>query len=356
MTSNDGSKERRDTRRRFEQWARNPRCEANARSAVLGVPMKQVAEREGARAPYGQSPFALARGQTFEAALLRNDGERLFQALVAAGVLLKGELGFRDLRLRQHRGPMANLDAALAATKGLLERLASAGSEGAPEASLVAGAAIEVPGELMLPSAVLVIDALVVRRRNDKVELVVGEVKTYPDRGGHTDGGELATARAQAGVYVHGLRLVLEELELSERVSVAERGFLVLSRPGSNMPSVRADEDLRFQVERARRGFEQLRAAARQFYSMSEAPDGASVVAEAPVHYCEACISFCERVSVCRERAEKAGNPALLGSDMAHWLGEIRLDRALALLGGAAPGNPAERDFVDRVQSEESAE
>ena len=31
---------------------------------------------------------------------------------------------------------------------------------------------------------------------------MVGEIKTYPDRGGHTDGGELAQARAQAGVYI----------------------------------------------------------------------------------------------------------------------------------------------------------
>lgn len=63
--------------------------------------------------------------------------------------------------------------------------------------------------------------------------LAVGEIKTYPDRAGYTDSGELATARAQAGVCVHGLRLVIEELGLSTALDVATEGFLILTRPGS---------------------------------------------------------------------------------------------------------------------------
>jgi hypothetical protein len=44
--------------------------------------------------------------------------------------------------------------------------------------------------------------------------------------------------------------------------SRARSGFLVLTRPGSNVPSVRAHEDLHFQAERAERAFERLREAA----------------------------------------------------------------------------------------------
>jgi 2-iminoacetate synthase ThiH len=66
----------------------------------------------------------------------------------------------------------------------------------------------------MLPEALLVLDALVVRHDETPRRLIVGEVKTYPDRGGYTDTRELATARAQAGVYVHGLDLVLQETSL----------------------------------------------------------------------------------------------------------------------------------------------
>jgi hypothetical protein len=58
----------------------------------------------------------------------------------------------------------------------------------------------------------------------------------YPDRGGNTDRTELATARAQAGIYLHGMRAVLAELGLASSISVGNRGFLVLTRA-----SVRAD-------------------------------------------------------------------------------------------------------------------
>lgn len=34
--------ENRDTRRRFEKWGKNPGCEANAVSAILGVSMVEV--------------------------------------------------------------------------------------------------------------------------------------------------------------------------------------------------------------------------------------------------------------------------------------------------------------------------
>src|SRR4051812_2567596 len=63
---------RRDTRRRFEQWARNPHCQANALSAVHNVAMADVAKHEGHKPTMGQSPFAIQRGQTFERSLFRD--------------------------------------------------------------------------------------------------------------------------------------------------------------------------------------------------------------------------------------------------------------------------------------------
>ena len=72
-------------------------------------------------------------------------------------------------------------------------------------------------------------------------------MKTYPDRGGHTDPHELAVARAQAGIYLHAIQLVVADLGREEEVEISERGFLVLSRPGSNQPSIRPDEDLPYQ-------------------------------------------------------------------------------------------------------------
>src|SRR5687767_8182075 len=119
-------KGRRDTRLRFEQWARNPACEANTLSAVHGIPMVDVAKAEGGRITMGQSPFALARGQTFERGLFRGAAEQLRKALVEAEVLTPSARGFADFRTRQNSGKLPDMDAALAQTATMLTSLSKA--------------------------------------------------------------------------------------------------------------------------------------------------------------------------------------------------------------------------------------
>lgn len=338
----------RDTRRRFEQWARNPLCEANAVSAVHGIKMSDVAEREGLQPTFGQSPFALARGQAFERGLLAKGAAKMKEALAEAGVLPTAEARFIDLRLRRHGGPLHSQDDARSETSGLLTSLAASPRDDR-EPSLIAGATIVVPGGVMLPEALLVLDVLVALRGDGPPTLRVGEVKTYPDRGGYTDTTELATTRAQAGVYVHGLRLVLGELGIGNQVSVSNRGFLVLTKPGYNIARVRANEDLEFQAKRAERGFARLRAAAE----ITPKPDKdkpEEAVQRAATHYCDACVQFCDRASLCQRRALEAGDPAVLGDDTKRLLGETSLHRAVELLRGDKPRDPAERDLARRLQ------
>lgn len=338
---------RRDTRLRFEQWARNPACGANTLSAVHGISMAEVAKAEGGKVTMGQSPFALARGQTFERGLFRAGAESLRKELVEAEVLTPSARGFADYRTRQNSGKLPNLDAALTQTSALLETLAKAkGPDIQP--SIVAAATIRIPERVMLPEAILVIDVLVVRWDSvaKRPELMVGEVKTYPDRGGHTDTGELATARAQAGVYVHGLDVTLAAMGLADRIGVSRKGFLVLSRPGSNFPSVRANEDLRYQAMRAERGFAQLERAAD---SIREGTASVEAICSAPTAYESACISFCDRASMCFKRALDAGNAVVLGEDVARFLGSVSLTRAMELLDGAEPQDEVERDVLAQL-------
>jgi hypothetical protein len=339
----------RDTRRRFEQWARNPQCQANAVSAVHNVRMADVAAREGGRPTMGQSPFAIARGNSFERSLFRAGARNLFEALIAAKVVPETASGLADFRLRMNGGRCHDLDEALAQTADLL-RSASAGERNLPW--LVAGATVRIPGGLMLPEALLVLDALVIRHDQGPPQLIVGEIKTYPDRAGYTDAAELATARAQAGVYVHGLDLVLEELGLGGKLNVLRQGFLVLTRPGFNRPSIRAGEDLRYQAERAKRGFELLRATAQALPPAGTPAEQA--VMGADIHYCEACVSFCDRATVCRAKALQAGDGAVLGDDVARFLGSISLQRALDLMDDAEPLTKAEEDFSRRVKELEA--
>ena len=263
--------------------------------------MAEVAKADGTTPTMGQSPFAIARGQSFERSLYRSGGRAMFQALKESGVLPESASGLEDLRLRLNGGRLRRLDEALAATASLLR--AVAGSKGSSEGPwLAASATVSVPGGVMLPEAILVLDALAIDRSKTPPRLIVGEIKTYPDRAGYTDRDELATARAQAGVYVHGLQLVVEELGLSGGLDVAKKGFLVLTRPGFNRPSVRAGEDLRHQAERAQRGFARLREAASGLPKGS-GKAGVEEIRGAEIHYSETCVMFCDRVPVCRKMA-----------------------------------------------------
>jgi hypothetical protein len=275
----------------------------------------------------------------------------MFQALREAGVVPEAATGLEDLRLRMNGGQLHSLDDALIATADLLRKVAGA-KRGSAGSWLVAGATVRVPGGVMLPEAILVLDALVIDRSSTPPRLLVGEIKTYPDRAGYTDAQELATARAQAGVYVHGLRLVIDELGLHGAVDVATEGFLVLTRPGFNRPSVRAGEDLRYQAERARRGFALLREAAAGLPKGSGRA-GVDEIRTAEINYGETCVSFCDRAVVCREIALKVGKGSVLGDDVSRFLGTVSLHRAIELMEGATPATEAERDLKRRISDVE---
>jgi hypothetical protein len=313
--------------------------------------MSAVATSEGFEPSFGQSPFAIARGQAFERGLFAAGAAKMREALANAGVLPATSAEFTDLRLRVQGGSLPNQDEARERTSDLLRTLA-AGASGEHPPLLIAGATIVVPGGVMLPEALLVLDVLVALRHEGSPTLRVGEVKTYPDRGGYSDTTELATTRAQAGVYVHGLRLVVEELGLKGRLDVSSLGFLVLTKPGYNIPKVRANEDLEFQARRAERGFARLRAAAK-ITPQPDKDNPVGAVQRAATHYSDACVQFCDRNRLCQKRALENGDPAVLGDDAKRLLGSTTVTRAIALLKGQKPRDPAEQDLARRLRDAE---
>lgn len=352
MTENEKKSPRRDTRLRFEQWARNPACEANVISAVHGVPMALVAKAEGIEPTFGQSPFAIARGVTFERSLFRSEATTLRQALSEAGLLPATTSRFVDFRIRANGGLLSDLDAALEATQEFFRELADSAAHGTgtSDCYVLAGPVVRVPGSLMLPEAILVVDVMVVRAGELRPECVVGEIKTYPDRGGYTDTAELATARAQAGIYVQGLRLVLGELGLAEAVDISSFGFLVLTRPGSNRPSIRAEESLEYQAKRAARGFDKLRMVADAMPRGTSVEDMVPIIRAAPTNYCEACLAFCDLSQLCHAKAIESGHGVIIGDAGAQFLGQVSVPRAAELLKGNEPANEAEADLLRRMR------
>jgi hypothetical protein len=341
---------RRNTRARFEQWAKNPTCQANTVSAVHNIRMTDVAKHAALPTTFGQSPFAIARGDNFERGLFYNKAERLRAALIEAEVLPKDAFRFLDLRLRMNGGTRINaLDDAIAQTTQFLHELVENAGD-AP--AIVAGATVRIPKGVMLPEANLIIDALAIRADGPKPQLIVGEIKTYPDRGGYTDPAELAMARAQAGIYLHALQLVAERESIASAIELSTVGFLVLSRPGSNRPSIRAQEDLRFQAVRAKRGFELLEKAAHEIPSIDQGATNEQLlttVMHSSRSYGESCLSFCDLAPRCFGEALDAGDPIILGEDVQRFLGPISLPRAMELLDGAQPRSEAEADVVRRM-------
>lgn len=337
---------RADIRARLEQWAKNPRCPSNGFSVILGIPMRDVAIAEGLRPTTGQSRFALAAGYRFERFLLADEARLLREELAKKGVVSPGSCGFLDLRLTKNGGPLRYQEEAIGATQKVLQQAAAA-AEATP--SIVASAAIRLPGSPLLPEAVLVLDALVIQRERSPTHLVVAEFKTYPDRGGFTDTVSLAGARAQAGTYVHGLEVLVRQLDLSAALVVSSQGILILTRPGSYQPSIRVDEDLRYQAARARRGLAGLQRLAVDIAGRA-GDDPMRCILEAETVYGPSCLAFCDRARGCFLRALQRGDPAILGEESEAFLGSVDLERAARLLGGAKSCNAGEEDLLQRLR------
>ena len=130
MADSKRERARRETRRRFEQWARNPECHSNVTSAVHNVKMGAAARRENPNAPRdAQSVFALERGNAFEASLINDGAPILLEALRGAEVISSTSNDFADHRTTRNGGPLASLDTATEVGLLALSATAAAGTE-----------------------------------------------------------------------------------------------------------------------------------------------------------------------------------------------------------------------------------
>jgi hypothetical protein len=338
---------RRNTRGRFEQWVKNPTCAANTLSAVHNVRLDMAAREIGLRPSFGQSPFAIARGNRFEAGLFARSAARLRAALERNGCLTEGSTGFLDLRLKMNGGTrVTSVDQALQGTEEWLQTLASDLSD---TASIVAAPMVKIPKGVILPEALLIIDAVAVQISEGRTSLEVGEIKVFPDRGGHTDPQQLATARAQAGLYQHALTLAVEALGLTDKLNIKSSGFLVFTWPGSNSPAVRPNEDLTYQAIRAERGFRRLEDVAKSVVRDDDfSADNRRLiqrVLDADTDYSESCLAFCDLAPRCHQSALDADDPIVLGAEAKRILGDTSLSRAIELLSGAKPTDDREADL-----------
>ena len=340
-------------RRRLEQLVSNPDCSTNAASALLQVPLTAIAKARGATAGPGQSPFAFEQGSLFEKRILsprKKDGIIPLKVELEKHNLLSDKKPFELLDLRTS-GYESSFDDA----KAFLERI----SEEPDKDSQFLGAGFRFVADDIPPGGGDVeIDLVLVRYSASlgKWLIKIGEIKTYPDRAGLTDPMQLATARAQAGLYRRLLIRWLSSSPLNGFFEVDELGFLVLMNVRSAWPSVLPNETLLEQDKRADKAI----ALFNEKYESEDWSDWLKpevtadqrfelLVNHASTHYTQACWSFCPVVEVCFGKLVDADDPLILGSEAKEILGDRTIEYVQKLLAGQLPPTPADAEIIEKL-------
>jgi len=303
--------------------ATNPGCARRAIMDAAGVDKQRLAAYAGFPAPFGQSRFALARGNAFEAQVKADGGAELLTLLREHLHLPIPEAHYDDL---SEVGGNPSLDVRHARTKSLLAAAAAASTaEGTMfDHPLLR---LEVGGR----HAFLEPD-LIAFQLNGKFRIV--EIKSFAVIDGQADGGKVAAAAIQSAVYVLALRDALAEQDIPPD-AVADETVLVCPENFSNRPAA-ASLDVRKQLTVLRR---QLSRIARIDDLLDLLPPGLTFdldpddtgtprrkpadltdsIRQVDARYEPECLNTCEMCYFCRDEAR--GGTQALGRDAHEDLG-----------------------------------
>ncbi|MFD9407792.1 hypothetical protein ACFWBN_12370 [Streptomyces sp. NPDC059989] len=316
--------------------AANPGCGRRALLDGAGVDKTALASALGSPASFGQSQFAIVRGNSFEAKVKGDGGAELLR-------LVHGHLD----PAAEPPGPDARVpDLAAAGPEGRAARTALALRE-ATAAGREAGAwtlldhpmlALEVAGS----PAYLEPDAVVVHPDG---RWTVVEIKSFPMIDGAADAAKVGAAARQAAVYVLALEKTAEKLTGAE---VGHTVLLVCPKDFSNLPTaspvdVRRERSVtRRQLDRLTR-VEELAAALPEGLSFDPsrtADELAEAVAAVDASYAPECLAACELAFHCRDRARAADEVTALGRSVRGELGALTtVEAALAAAAGHGPAD-----------------
>jgi hypothetical protein len=336
--------------RGIERVARNPDCLRLRALTIAGIkPATAVAILGGADRE-GQSPFALTLGQRFERQLLQHGAANL-------------------LALYRDRGHLSPTEVKVAAIDELAPG-AGAAARRRRETETHRVLEAKLRGDPLAPNLIikprLLVSLVGVPHPIEPDFLIaadsdrfyrVGELKSYPDRGGKTDQSDIRSACRQAAVGVVGLRESLVQLGVHhpEQLATADAD-LVLRVTGLFLPTLHR-QSIRGEVDSI------LRAIAEAPTNLDELeallPPGASlddpaVLASVPNHYRPSCKEHCGLWEQCRRQALTTRHPIVLGDLAAEKLAAAgSIDRALDLMTGAGPPprNPAEAALGAELQA-----
>jgi hypothetical protein len=335
----------------------NPGCARRAVLDAAGVDKRRLAEQVGFEARYGQSAFAIARGNSFERLVKADSGAALCDLLRDTLGLPVGEHEWVDLgeggrAERHHR------------TRELFARAIAAPDEPAALADHPM-LALEVGGRTAYVEPDVVAFRVGGPQDPDR-RWYLAEIKAFAVIDGQADPVKVAEAATQAAVYVLALQRLLTELGLSEE-AVATEVVLVCPRDFTNAPTA-VLVDVRRQVAAVRRQLARLaRVAAlvgeldpaltfdpaldRAGVPTRDAAELDKAVAVIEARYTPECVSRCEMAFYCRSEARAAGSTAVFGRAVRDALGGVsEVGEALALADGTVqPDGDAENGESARL-------
>ncbi|MET8979082.1 hypothetical protein ABZX85_26045 [Streptomyces sp. NPDC004539] len=313
--------------------AANPGCGRRALLDGAGVDKTALASALGSPAVFGQSQFALTRGNAFEAKVKADGGAEL-------------------LRLAH-----ATLDAsAEPPVSAAVPDLTAAGPEGrTARTALALREAASAPGMWTLldhpmlaldvagSPAFLEPDAVVVHP--DGAWTVV-EIKSFPMLDGSADPAKVGAAARQAAVYVLALEQVAAMLPAPPRVR--HRVLLVCPRDFSNLPTASAVDVRKQRAVTARQlarltRIEEIAAALPEgtcFAPGLPAEELTAAVESVPATYTPECLATCELAFHCRARSRAAGAVTTLGRSIRADLGGLSTVEGVLAAARGEEGDP----------------
>ena len=334
--------------------AANPGCRRRAVLDAAGVDKTTLAARLGTPAPFGQSPFAIARGLRFEKRVKSDDCVELVELLRRHLVLAPPYGAADDCPVE-----LAELvtDPKLPAQRVASTRAALARAAGRPGVWTLLDhplLRLEVAG-----SAVLLEPDLVVVRPDGRWTVV--EIKSFPILDGSADPAKTGAAARQAAVYVLALRATAADLA-GEKPSddpydpyarpeglagaPADTVLLVCPKDFSNRAAAAA-VDVRKPMAVTRRQLDRLTRIEQLLdalppgtsFDLDPARDGGELggaVGSLDAAYAPDCLAACELAFHCRDEARRAGAVEVLGRGVRGELGSLcTVEAALAAAGGA---------------------
>jgi hypothetical protein len=344
----------------MEQWLDNSACAKNASSAILDIPLHDVALDVASENKELGKPFAVVRpasfpvlagklGDKFEADLFENDSSKAIELLKEAGIIASS----LNLKLGERSSGGTSQDYLDESVKMLKKFARSDENTG----WLING--FRIPARVLPPESHFEIDALiVVPEAEGKQRLIVGEVKVYPDKAGRTPGHKIANTRAQAGLYIYILTTWLTELlaeipEL-ETLSVDPRGVLFFADVVDNTPRIAEFNSLEQQWQRSDVAINSITKLHEELLESgmvngSNSQDKMNFIKSQPHKFVDGCWAGCPMAETCFMSELERGSTIALGDVADRQLSGISLSRVVELSeANPHPRGDAEEDLVSR--------